>query len=273
MSTTAKTTIVIKFGSKLLRVAKVLIGSDGSYYATAPFHKNKDAVVWKMTVDYDAGNSTTVASEAIIDMASLDGGQLKLTHHRDGFVQFSGLGVLSGRDADGNIRGIGIMSSPLDEIFRGPAFGYGIKSLDWLEEVIGGPKSTDLVLDIDDFGFIPRTNGVMIEAHYFTPRWRRFIRRNHRGQQVLSVQHPAGPNLELRVFLAADECRFPGFLGFEMYTWHFGEGFPENGFSFSGPSGNGRYNELGHRVGDALFCMSPRDMRMPVHRSITFPFS
>lgn len=39
--------------------------------------------------------------------------RLKLSHHPEGFLQFSGHGVVSGRDAEGHIRGIGVKSWPL----------------------------------------------------------------------------------------------------------------------------------------------------------------
>ena len=268
MSKTSKTTVIIKEGETYRRLAKVFFGSDGSYYSTVPYHSSGKACLLKMTVNYDAGTRYLVSPAEILDMGSLDDRRIKLSHHPDGFVQFSGDGVLSGRNEDGSVKGMGVLSSPLDFIFDGPSFSYCIQDLGDLER-IEEPQPKSLVLDVADYYNIEKTNSITVEAHYFVPMWRRFIRHDHRGHPVIRISHPCRAVLELRVFAAPVECDFPGFLGFELYRHQLG--LPNNGYSFGGPAEKMRLNEYGQRVADAMLCVYPRHEDLDVRRSFNFP--
>ena len=106
-----RTTIVVKKGGRSYKVCKIWFGPDGSYYVTSPYHQSGEAMLVKATVPY-GGPVQWVPMSDILDIANLeDGDQLKLSHHPDGFCQFSGKGVHSGLDAAGNPKGIGIQGA------------------------------------------------------------------------------------------------------------------------------------------------------------------
>lgn len=93
---------------------------------SVPYHAANEAHLMILTVSYDAGRRQEVALRDALDLAGLDDAKVKLSHHPDGFVQFSGHGVMSGKEADGRLKGIAVQSAPLDEIGAGPAFGICI---------------------------------------------------------------------------------------------------------------------------------------------------
>ena len=111
MSKTRATIIAEKDGQRR-KLFKVWFGQDGSYYVTAPYHSAKTATLWKRTVGYDTpfGKMAVDPLDTVVDVATLDDdeGRLKLSHHPDGFCQFSGQGILSGRDENGQIKGVGV---------------------------------------------------------------------------------------------------------------------------------------------------------------------
>src|SRR6266536_686835 len=83
-------------------LCKIILGGDGSYYVTAPYHPHNKALLALLTVNY-AKQPTFVSLRDAIEVAVLDDDErrLKLSHHPNGFLQFSGEGVRSGKDAEG----------------------------------------------------------------------------------------------------------------------------------------------------------------------------
>ncbi len=120
------------------KICRVMFGSDGSYYVTSPYHPVNKAVLMKLTVKYgEYMEETQVSYKEALDMASLDDDdkRLKLTHHPSGFIQFSGQGIISGKDADGAPKGVGIQSWPLTQPVPGPSFGVALLGLEQFEQV------------------------------------------------------------------------------------------------------------------------------------------
>jgi len=221
-----------------------------------------------MTTNYDAGTFFVSSLEEILDTASIEDREIKFSHHPDGFAQFSGTGITSGRNPDGTAKGMAVMTSPLDRIFRGPAFNYLIRNIEELD-VIERVDSNSFVFDLGEYLPIGPTKSLHFEAHYFTPLWRRFVRLDSKGRQVINVQHPCGAIIEFRVFPAAAECDYPGILGFELYQLP--HGVNQTGYSFGGPAERMRYNEHGQRIADAIFCMYPRDDKIAAEKCLNFP--
>ena len=62
-------------------------------------------------------------------------------------------------------------------------------------------------------------------------------------------------SIPLTVVLADETCQYPGLIGFELYRQ---ELELKTGFSMSGPGGNPRLREDGHRVADTIACVYPR---------------
>lgn len=170
MGKTSKTTLVLKHGDTYRRLAKVIFGADGPYYATIPFHKSRNAIVFKMTTNCDSGTFFVSSHEEILETASIEGRDIKFSHHPDGFAQFSGTGITSGRNPDGSAKGMAVMTSPLDSMFRGPAFNYLIRNIEELD-VIERVESGSFVFDLEEYLPIAPTNSLHFEAHYFVPLW------------------------------------------------------------------------------------------------------
>jgi hypothetical protein len=284
-------TILVTRADTCHKIVKVWFGADGSYYVTVPYHKARTAVLTKLTAQYDTpfGQTVLTRESQMIEVASLeDEGRLKLSHHPDGFCQFSGDGVLSGKDEEGRIRGIGIQSRALPSI--GPKFGpifivlaYGIEDFDPTEN----PKQHDLVVRYDMLApaaravlpcraagnepapGVPDKEGICVEAFYFQPSMRRFIMPTQVGRMIY-MPHPTGIVIPLTVILADEDCEHPGFLG--LYASRQMVRFPsDSGFSITGPAENYREDSHGRRLGDIISCHYPRPEGLVARRSVDYP--
>ena len=264
-------TIIYEKDGIQYKLCKVLFARDGSYSVLSPYHPEQKAILMKATVDYSM-SEMSIAVEEAIDLAAADDDRrrLKLSHHRSGFLQFSGQGILSGLDEEGNPKGIGVMSWPLEQYISGPAFGI---TLFGVEQFKQAARISDeaCIFRHDELTLPPGTDRLVLEGHYFPPLWRRFIRLQHNGESVISVVHPAGVVLPLKAVLPAEDCELQGFFGLELY------GIPEDaetriasGFILSSSSGNMRQSEEGHLLGDGLFCMYPRQ-NIVARRSLDYP--
>jgi hypothetical protein len=104
MSMANHPTIVVSKGGVSYKVCKVWFGADGSFYVTVPYHPARRAVFLKMTADYTtAQGGQWVPHDGALEVAILDDddGRPKLSCHPDGFCQFSGQGIVSGKDESG----------------------------------------------------------------------------------------------------------------------------------------------------------------------------
>lgn len=126
-----KYTIALKKDNVRYKLCKIFFGLDGSYYVTWPYHPANRAHLLKLTVNYALPEQDLPLSEAL-DVGVLDDDErrLKLSHHLDGFLQFSGPGVTSGKDTSGVIRGMGVQSWPLTSPTIGPSFGVAIAGVE-----------------------------------------------------------------------------------------------------------------------------------------------
>jgi hypothetical protein len=247
--------------------ARGVHGPDGSYYVTSPYHPTTQAHLFKATVNYARDQMTIPVSE-LIDSAAFDDdeGRLKFSHHPDGFVQFSGTGVLSGKDDAGNIRSMGVMSWPLEAPARGPAFAVAMIGIEKFEQLqtLKGDRCTFTHREVCS---VPDPVLFVLEGHYFPPLWRRFVRTSHKGEPIITVVHQTRASLSLKVLLPPVTAKFQGFIGIELYTYPLEEP-DEAGFFISGPTGNIRVNEHGEKLGDGIFCCFPRSFE--TKRSLAF---
>src|SRR5947208_3504690 len=108
--------VLLESAGQWYKLCRIIFGTDGSYYVTSPYREGSGAVLFKATVNY-AKASMSVALEELIDLASVEDEQraVKLSHHPDGLVQFSGPNVTSGRDEQGNPLGMAVQSWLLDK--------------------------------------------------------------------------------------------------------------------------------------------------------------
>src|SRR3954470_886414 len=116
-------TVAYDDGNDVVDLCKILFGADGSYYVTAPYHPADRAIAAKATVNYAEGADLLSLDDAL-ELAVLDDDErrLKVSHHPDGFLQFSGQGIRSGLDEAGQPKGIGTFSWPLTTPTLGPSF-------------------------------------------------------------------------------------------------------------------------------------------------------
>jgi hypothetical protein len=262
-----KYTILFEKEGVFYKLCKIIFGADGSYYVTVPYHSADKGIFLKCTVNYNQFEMVIPVGDAI-DIASSDEKRIKLSHHPDGFVQFSGQGLISGKDVEGNIKGIGVMSWPLSKPVHGPAFtivAWGIEKFKQVNQV----KRNSCIFSSHNLIPNPRTNGLILEGHYFPPEVRRFIQVGADGTQVISIIHPVGIMMPLKVLLSSNTCSFPGFIGLSLWEDHVYFSSP-SGFAISGSTGNIRYNAKGDRLGDGIFCIYPLIDNEGIRRSLSF---
>jgi len=254
-----KWTVIFRRKHEAYKLCKIWFGADGSYYATCPYHPERRAFLMKIRLNY-ALQEMTVPFEDAVDTASVedDDHRLKLSHHPDGFVQFSGQGIVSGRDSSGNIKGMGVMSWPLDRPTRGPAFGLVMRGVEQFEPA--RPDSTSaVVFSEEDITSVPGWNTLNLEGHYFPGLWRRFVRIQQNGTPTISILHPCKAILTLRTLFASEHCARDGFIGLELYTSRESEEYGGSPFfSLTGSTGNVRRNLEGQVTADSVQCMYPR---------------
>jgi hypothetical protein len=139
---------------------------------------------------------------------------LKLSHHPDGFVQFSGTGIRSGRDEQGNPKGLGLRSFPLNRPTAGPAFGLTVLTPLAFKEA-GAKEQGEILFKEEDLFKAPDDNGLIVELFYFSPEWRRFVYMRDGTHKIL-IRHPSGALLDLRACRSARDDWRTGFVGLEL---------------------------------------------------------
>lgn len=117
----------------------------------APYHAAKEGWLYKHKVDYQK-------QEQSIDRSGMQhfvaGDRVKLSHHWDGFVQFSGENpqkIISGRNPlTGEPKGLAIMSAPIwTTIKSGPTFGITVWGMTDFKRVID-TRATDVIFRSTD---------------------------------------------------------------------------------------------------------------------------
>jgi hypothetical protein len=253
-----KYTILYEKDGVYYKLCKVFFGADGSYYVTSPYHPARRALLFTATVNYTLADTEYSLKDALdVAAAEDDNKRIKLSHHPDGFLQFSGEGIISGKDAEGRVRGVGVMSWPLSSPTRGPSFGAAIFGVDQYEQV-SAPTKDSIVFSEAELPELPGATSLSLEGYYLPPLWRRFVRVTSDGNQLISILHPAGAVLDLRVMLASAKCAIPGLIGLEVYPSHGELEEAPSGFLLSGSTGNLRRNEKGELLGDGIYCVYPR---------------
>jgi hypothetical protein len=179
--------------------------------------------------------------------------RLKLSHHPDGFTQFSGEGIISGRDEYGRPKGIGIMSFALAQPPRtGPSFACAVLGL---EDFASGDRGRADAVNFDDSSIPPLagTTGFLLEGSYFPANWREFVFQRD-GEWYLDMRHNMGSIIRYRVLLSSTEPQC--FVGLRMIRAEVAMGSHRSGFILSGPSTNVR-TVNGERMADGIYCSYP----------------
>ena len=201
-----KYTIIYEKDGNRYKLCKIFFGNDGSYYVTSPYHPAEGAVLFKATVNY-ALSEMELSLEQAVDVAAAedDEKRIKLSNHPDGFLQFSGQGIVSGKDHEGNIRGMGVMSWPLDHPTRGPAFGLTMSGLEQFEKA-DRVKDIPCVFRHEELTPIPGPHVFLLEGYYLPALWRRFVRVRPNGNRIVPLFHSTGMVIELKAIFLLERC-------------------------------------------------------------------
>jgi hypothetical protein len=253
---------------KCHKVFKVGFGGDGSYFVCAPYHPLNTAILGKIQVNYARGKPFTLseAFDQALELATLDDSdqRLKLSHHPDGFLQFAGTGVVSGRTSAGVPKGIGVRSWSLDKPTFGPSFGVTMHRPELMSPE-GDPESGDIVFNSEDLEImrfpVPGRDfqDLRFSGHYFPPRFRSFLRPGPDGYTMNIVNPESHVVLELKAVLASKECEFPGIIGLAAEPHE----LDVAGYILSSSTGSLRRNRMGELVGLQLACLYPRPEDFP----------
>jgi len=250
--------IVIEDGAVRRALFKIQPLPDGGYAVLAPYHDAREGWLARQHVDYRQTDSRIRLSDMEHFTAS---DRVKLSHHRDGFVQFSGEvagTIISGRDAQtGEPRGLAVQSAPIGlPITTGPTFGcvsWGISSF----RALPGLRRSDLLFPAADIYYRrcrPDTwNAYLVEGWVFwPPMWAGVHGDEYNLRLSVGFRNfeGSGANLEFRVIpLRRANC----FLGISVHKTR--TAFPSaSGFQIAGPSDRRR----GSTTANALIAMYPR---------------
>lgn len=242
----------------LRAVCKIQTLSDGGYALLAPYHTAREGWLAKYQVDY----SQTDMEHRLSDMQHFSAGdRVKLSHHFDGFVQFSGENtgrIRSGRDPiTGKPKGLAIMSAPIVRPIRtGPTFGATVWGLDQFKPV-EATRGSDAVFESHEMYYrtcTPRSfNGYHIEGWIFHPNMWAGVRGNENDLRLsmgFRNFEGSGANLEFRVFPLAKYDYFVGLMVSKIqlsFTQH-------SGFQLTGPSDRRK----GSNLANTLMAFYPR---------------
>lgn len=113
-------TICVEEDGVLYKVSKIFISNDGSFGLDVPYCQYDQGALIKIPTTY--AEKESIPYDKIIQGFSSKN-RPKLSIHASGFVQFSGNGIISGRDENGDPKGLALLSRPLtDPVRSGPTF-------------------------------------------------------------------------------------------------------------------------------------------------------
>src|ERR1035441_7046018 len=179
------------------RLFKIIYSAnDCSYFVSFPYHPYRGkAILGAFTINYDL-REFQVSDAQMLDIAcsNEESNAIKLSHHPDGLVQFSGGGIISG---PGNA-GIRTRSWPLSKPAPGPAFAVSMFSV----AGYSNKKITDVACTFPADALMPsKEDGLLIvEGFYFPWEATNHTQRTNVGERVITIKRPSdGMALQLKV--------------------------------------------------------------------------
>jgi hypothetical protein len=188
---------------------------------------------------------------------------IKLSHHRSGFVQFSGGGIISGPGKPG----VQVQSWPLSKPVPGPAFSVSILSIEGYSK----KAIADVACLFPGSGLTPtRETGVLIiEGFYFPWEATTHTQLTDEGERVISVRRPSDEKaLQLKVLTPPATCWNLGFVAVHANLEPINADQKMEGFFVTTSTGNLRRNDADEMLGDSLVLGYPRVF--PPRRSIDY---
>mgnify|MGYP001158983328 CR=1 FL=1 len=169
-----KFTLILEDSGQRYKVLKVLFYTEGGCAVLLPYHPAKEGVLGKFLFDYR--NRNTIIGYDSMKKFRVDN-QVKLSFHSDGFVQFSGSHIKSGRKRNGKPKGLGIFIDPLSKVIKtGPTFGLTLWGIDqFLEYRDSTCKKTDIVFKEDQYDYRDCNSqdysGYLIEGFFLNKKY------------------------------------------------------------------------------------------------------
>ncbi|CAM3104111.1 hypothetical protein DFJ75_3695 [Williamsia muralis] len=247
--------VVIEDDGQLRALCKIQSLADGGYSVLCPYHEAREGWLFKLPVGlgYGPRKGKWISADDAVHYTASD--RAKLSHHRDGLVQFSSEvkgKIRSGINPLGIPKGIGVFSVPIDVgVPTGPAFGISAWGLHDYKRV-EVPRTSDLVFrqeDMGDFLCTPSTsNGYSLEGWLLHGRWRPGIYGESGDKRIRQGgTSPSGEptSRELRVVELRGTKSFLGVHVSRMFH------------SFPGPSGF-LFGGSRNRSGDQIVATYPR---------------
>lgn len=134
----------------IYKVTNIYLLSDGSFKVDIPYCKCAKGIISRASIGYGSG----IHKGDFVQQFSINN-RPQLSIHSSGFVQFSGKGIISGIDAQGKIKGMGLHSNPLKTpISSGPTFGIQLWGLEDGFEISHEEEKYDVLFEKSDF--VPR---------------------------------------------------------------------------------------------------------------------
>jgi hypothetical protein len=251
--------IIDRLSSEPRKITKIVPYKDGGFGVLVPYHTARKGYLAKYSVDYRKKQMMIHRSECI-EYAAED--RVKLSFHKDGFVQFSGEQpgkIVSGRNQEtGEPKGLGVLlEHPLFRpIMSGPTFGLSVWGLQDFESIQGSPSQDTTIFTEEDYyyrGCTPDSwNAYLLETFIF-PKHYWAGTRNRDGRFKLSLAFNAfeasGAVLDFTVIPVASQ---PILLG--LMVSRFRHKFPSSsGFSLTSPSDR----KQGEPIANSLMAIYP----------------
>lgn len=257
--------VVIADGHEAPRqISKIVTLGDGGYSVLAPYHKERQGWLAKYPVDYNRVGSFATSVADMTQYSADD--RVKLSHHWDGFVQFSGEQpgrIVSGRDPEtGEPKGLGLLSAPIRvPVTTGPTFSILVWGLADFKPAT--QSASDITFSSDDIYYRNcdpnECNAYLVEGWVFGHRMWSAVKGtgNNLGMSVgFRNFDGTGANLDFRALpLDPPSAQFLG-----LHVARTVADFPtESGFVLNSPSDR----SLGSTTGNAMMAMYPRFESLP----------
>lgn len=253
MSNAKKNNIIVSENGIDYKIIKIIPHSDGGFGVYLPYLNLKESIflgIIELPAEVQdrlqSGEELLIPTTAILEKHKTDK-RIKLSIHQDGFVQFSGDGVRSGREKmTGKAKGLGVVSKPLmTPISTGSTFSVTFWGLDCFERM-NNIKSRKDVKDIkfspkEQYVFanlskklVERTNGYIISGYVFPLQMSHYIYFDELGAKItVPIPDEGNAVMTLRVITFPHSDVFLGLLLRE--TWVGDESLPPSGFMVGGP--------------------------------------
>jgi hypothetical protein len=247
-------------GEQLHKITKIIGLNGGGFSVLAPYHNERSGFLFKLPVgrkNLETVGIYKVAREECVNFTADD--RAKLSYHVDGFAQFSSEKkgtLISGRDANGRPKGLGLMARPFSNpIWSGASVGVTVWGLEEFEQDKQG--ESELIFEPEDFYYrdleFSHLNAFHLQIYVFPARVIPPIHvSNGRALLDVALEPLNGALVSVARFRVIQLTKEEVFLGLIVNRTE--AAFPsKSGWTLNGP-GDYTYDRAGH----ALMGIYPR---------------